>query len=97
MLTSILLFIIIVLAAALVFTGRKTQGLEKELMQIKNFEEFHKGNEEKNMEISNKLWNTFNAIHLYASLSEEETNSESVKDKQNKIMHICETILNKSL
>lgn len=34
-----------------------------------------------------------NIVHLYASLSEEESHSESVKEKQNEMIRLSEIIL----
>lgn len=40
------------------------------------------------------VWNRVNAIHLYASLAEEEAASASIKEKQAEIIRMSEEILN---
>ena len=41
------------------------------------------------------LWQSVNAIHLYASLSEEKAKSPEVEVNQKEIISICESILEK--
>ena len=43
--------------------------------------------------VQNKIWDWANTIHLYASLAEEETGSEAVKEKQREIKRSAEEIL----
>lgn len=43
--------------------------------------------------VQNKIWDWANTIHLYASLAEEETGSEAVKEKQREIKKSVEEIL----
>ena len=93
MLTFVLILIIVVLAAVLLFINQKNQKLQKELEQTRNQLETHETNAKQRNESQNKLWDTFNAVHLYASLTEEEVKMQSAKDKQKKIMAICETAL----
>lgn len=90
---TVLLLIIIVLLIALFIVCQKVDRLQKELIETKNYEESNELDANKGHEIKNKVWDTLNAIHLYASMSEEEAKLQSVKDKQKKIIDLCETIL----
>lgn len=44
-------------------------------------------------EMKRELILDLNAIHLYAALSEEETQVQTLKEKQKMIMDICEKIM----
>jgi len=46
-------------------------------------------------EIKNDILQDLNAIHLYAALSEEETQVQTLKEKQKAVMGICEKIMKK--
>lgn len=93
MLTLVLILIIIVLAAVLLFINQKNQKLQKELEQTRNQLKTYAITAKQWNEDQNKFWDTLNAVHLYASLTEEEVKMQSAKDKQKKIMAICETAL----
>jgi len=62
------------------------EALQKELLQKE--EEIAKLND-----LKKSVFQDLNAIHLYAALSEEETQSESLKEKQRVIMDMCEKII----
>jgi len=59
------------------------EALQKELLQKE--EEISKLKD-----LKKSVFQDLNAIHLYAALSEEETQSESLKEKQRVIMDVCE-------
>ena len=59
------------------------EALQKELLQKE--EEIAKLKD-----LKKSVFQDLNAIHLYAALSEEETQSESLKEKQRVIMDVCE-------
>lgn len=44
-------------------------------------------------EKSQELWNAIHTIHLYASISEEEAQSQQMKENQRTIIEICEEML----
>ena len=46
-------------------------------------------------EIKEDIFQDLNAIHLYAALSEEETQVQTLKEKQTAVMGICEKIMKK--
>ena len=46
-------------------------------------------------EIKEDIQQNLNAIHLYAALSEEETQVQTLKEKQKAVMEICEEIMKK--
>jgi len=46
-------------------------------------------------DIKNDILQDLNAIHLYAALSEEETQVQTLKEKQKAVMGICEKIMKK--
>jgi len=46
-------------------------------------------------EIKNDILQDLDAIHLYAALSEEETQVQTLKEKQKAVMGICEKIMKK--
>lgn len=62
------------------------EALQKELQEKE--EEIHCLNVFKK-----QILQDLHAIHLYAALSEEETKVQSLKEKQKKIMEICENKL----
>jgi len=62
------------------------EALQKELLQKE--EEIAKLND-----LKKSVFQDLNAIHLYAALSEEETQSESLKEKQRVIMDVCEKMI----
>lgn len=64
------------------------EALQKELLQKE--EEI-----EKLKDLKKSVFQDLNAIHLYAALSEEETQSESLKEKQRVIMDVCEKMIHK--
>ena len=43
--------------------------------------------------IHDKVWDEANTIHLYAALSDEESSTVSVKDKQSEIIRLSEKIM----
>ena len=62
------------------------EALQKELLQKE--EEISKLKD-----LKKSVSQDLNAIHLYAALSEEETQSESLKEKQRVIMDVCEKMI----
>lgn len=87
---------ILIIAALLIgigFFNQKIKKLQKELsaaqIQLKNQEIDDKKKSDSKIEI----WHALNAVHMYASLSEEEAKLQSVKDKQKLIMEICGELL----
>lgn len=64
------------------------EALQKELLQKE--EEIAKLKD-----LKKSVFQDLNAIHLYAALSEEETQSESLKEKQRVIMDVCEKMIHK--
>ena len=64
------------------------EALQKELLQKE--EEISKLKD-----LKKSVFQDLNAIHLYAALSEEETQSESLKEKQRVIMDVCEKMIHK--
>lgn len=87
------ILIIAALLIAIGFLNQKVKKLQKELsdaqIQLKNQEV----DDQKESESKVEIWHALNAVHMYASLSEEEAKLQSVKDKQKYIMDICEEIL----
>ena len=43
--------------------------------------------------IHDEVWDEANTIHLYAALSDEESSTASVKDKQSEIIRLSEKIM----
>ena len=64
------------------------EALQKELLQKEE-------DIEKLKDLKKSLFQDLNAIHLYAALTEEETQSESLKEKQRVIMDVCEKMIHK--
>ena len=64
------------------------EALQKELLQKE--EEISKLKD-----LKKSVFQDLNVIHLYAALTEEETQSESLKEKQRVIMDVCEKMIHK--
>ena len=75
----ILLLIVLLLAAAVLGLAKKLQ--EKSQMLEKQMEDRKKVQDQIHGEYD-EIWNAANTIHLYVALSEEEAQSEKVKEKQ---------------
>lgn len=86
----ILLLIVLLLAAAVFGLAKKLQ--EKSQMLEKLMEDRKKVQDQIHREYD-EIWNSANTIHLYAVLSEEEAQSEKVKEKQREIMKQAEILL----
>ena len=43
--------------------------------------------------VRDEIWASANTIHLYAALSDEESNSVSIKEKQSEIIRLSEKIM----
>lgn len=86
----ILLLIVLLLAAAVLGLAKKLQ--EKSQMLEKQTEDRKKVQDQIHREYD-EIWNAANTIHLYAALSEEEAQSEKVKEKQREIMKQAEILL----
>ena len=43
--------------------------------------------------VRDEVWDSANTIHLYAALSDEESNSASIKEKQSEIIRLSEKIM----
>lgn len=103
----LLVLIIAVLVICLRKKDREIQAIQSEVTQLKKHAEQAKKEamvsdtvqEEAEPDIFGNdfyhiVWNRVNTIHLYASLTEGEDTSASVKEKQTEIIRMSEEILN---
>lgn len=86
---------LVVLTIIILLKEKKIQMLQKELGASKNSASENETWKKNDEEFQNELWQSLNAIHIYAHLSEEEARSQSVKEKQKEILNISESILEK--
>jgi len=90
----ILLFLIIVYLVILLrkkeiqFRGAQAQIIQ---MQAQMEQTIQMSNDI--MAVSDEVWDDTNTIHLYAELSDEESTSVSIKEKQSEIIRLSEKIM----
>lgn len=91
---SVILSMLLLLVSISLYKKRKRCSLQEK--QIKELEQTAKdlqqclNNQEKRCQL---IWEASNTVHLYASLSEEDTQSQALKQKQAQIQRLSETIL----
>lgn len=76
---------------------KKEKQIKNSMQQLKKMQvqlQVSQEKAEKFMNKSQSLWNFANTIHLYASLSEEDTQNESLKQKQLEILNLSQEIMN---
>lgn len=90
---TILFVIAVLLLIVSVGFYKKNTIQEKELDELRqeteNMKE-HLAEQENNFQV---IWNAANAIHLYASVCEEEIKSQDLKQRQTEIRELSEEIL----
>ena len=95
MITYIAVFFIllsIVLSTAVVFLWRRIHLHEKQMAELQEEKAQEHSDSIHLHNLQEMLWQAVNTIHLLAALSEEESSSEEIKDKQRMILTECEKI-----
>ncbi len=89
---------ILCMSILLVVLGRQNQKLRKtetECQKLRQRLEMTGKTAAGAEEIKDTVWEYMNTIHLYASLSEEEAKTQSLKEKQKQILQMAEELLKK--
>lgn len=91
MLYLILLIVVLILFAVMMYLEEKRiQNLKKQLQDLKEEKQDQSHAIVECGESRQQIWEAMNTIHLYASLSEEEAKTDSLKEKQVEIQKIAE-------
>lgn len=97
MLYLILLIVVLLLFAVMMyFEEKRIQNLKSQLKTLKEEKQNQSHAILECGESKQQIWDAMNTIHLYATLSEEEAKTDSLKEKQVEIQKIAEEWLGDS-
>ena len=89
-----MIYILLIAVAALsVYVFLLQKRLRQQEEKYKELENHISGKEEMSRELKEMVCRELNTIYLYAALSEEETQTQSLKEKQKAVMGICENVM----
>lgn len=89
---TVLIFCFLIILYLVILLQKKETQIRNARKQIEELQS--QTDQVKNAEnVSEAIWNHTNIIHLYASLTMEESSAASVKEKQSEIIRSAEEIL----